>query len=190
MKDPRRILQRKGKAQPYQHNSLCPAVIMPNLRDNPTQPGNLDPIFLETDGRKRLRILSPNVALQSASPPQESHGTATKHLEDNYVADESHECGNFEDDCPVFQAAKSRLMTARVYCPFCHLLNDGRCSHFDHRCLGHPSLKFCRMCYKYGEHWADQCPNVVGKGPLPPLMYCRTCYSREHQTSQCPNAVL
>ncbi|KAL6125629.1 hypothetical protein ACLB2K_073685 [Fragaria x ananassa] len=88
------------------------------------------------------------VALQSSSPPQESHGTVTKHpgqdLEDNYVADESHECGNFEHDCPIFQAAKSRLMAARVY-----------------RCLGHPSLKVCRRCYKYGEHWADECPNVV-----------------------------
>ncbi|KAL6129269.1 hypothetical protein ACLB2K_072622 [Fragaria x ananassa] len=132
--------------------------------------------------------------MMSSIPPQESHGTATKHpgqdLEDNYVADELHECGNFEHDCPVFQAAKSRLMTARVYCPFCHLRNDGQCSHFDHGCLGRPSLKVCRRCYKYGEHWADECPNVVGKGPLPPLMYCRTCYSREHRTSQCPNAVL
>ncbi|KAL6130384.1 hypothetical protein ACLB2K_068764 [Fragaria x ananassa] len=169
----------KGADSNVLHAIAGVAVIKPDLRDNPTQPGNLDPIFLETDGRKASELTEDSVsifeaaklqvaklhcpicgihndgqcghfyednvgipslksgtryvALQSSSPPQESHGTATKHpgqdLEDNYVADESHECGNFEHDCPIFQAAKSRLMAARVY-----------------RCLGHPSLK---------------CPNAV-----------------------------
>ncbi|PRQ32047.1 putative transcription factor interactor and regulator CCHC(Zn) family [Rosa chinensis] len=101
---------------------------------------------------------------------------------------EPHICGNYKHECPRFEAAKLALMTARVHCPFCHLLNDGQCSHFEIY-DGHPSLKVCNRCRKYGEHWGDECPNVVSRSPPPPLKICRTCHkSGEHWTSQCPNA--